>query len=275
MPELPEVENVARQLSALAGSKVERAGASGLTLRYALTCAQLKSLEGQSISIQGPARIGRYILLPLSAGGWLMAHLGMTGSLRLASEGPGRKHDHLWLHMLLADGSKQALIYNDPRRFGGMALLNDLSLDDARARLGLGVEPTSVIAPESLERLYATDRPIKPMLMDNALVTGVGNIYASEICHAARIAPERLGSSLAPADFEELSIAMSQIIAHAIERGGSTFRNYAHVDGGKGSAQQHHAVYGRDGQPCPRCGALVTAFKQAGRATFACPACQV
>ena len=275
MPELPEVENVARQLGALAGATVEQAQTSGLPLRYQIDSRQLHELEGKRFGEDGPQRVGRYILAPLGSNQWLMAHLGMTGSLRLESQDRPRKHDHLRLDLRLPNGSRQSLIYNDPRRFGGMSLLEAASLNDLRKHLKLGLEPTAPIDPEALAELYHGSRAIKPMLMDNALVTGVGNIYASEVCHQARIHPARSGSSLSPSDLQELSRALNQVIARAIEQGGSTFRNYAHVDGGKGSAQQFHCVYGREDQPCPRCGAAVKSFKQSGRATFFCPACQV
>lgn len=275
MPELPEVENVRRQMSSVAGSAISFAESSEHALRYQLSPSDAESLSGASIAQEGPQRLGRYILLPLATGGILMIHLGMTGSIRLGPRHPQRKHDHVWIGLLARDGSEQSIIYNDARRFGGVALLPCSTLEEARALLGLGIEPTSPIAPTQLAQTYASGKAIKPMLMDNALVTGIGNIYASEICHQAQITPERAGRSLSEEDFNALGDAIHRVIDDAISHGGSTLRNYVHVDGSSGSAQQLHRVYARAGEPCARCGSEIVASSQAGRATFHCPRCQV
>lgn len=204
-----------------------------------------------------------------------MIHLGMTGSIRLGPRHPERKHDHVWIDLQASDGSEQSIIYNDARRFGGVALLPCSTLEEARDLLGLGIEPTAPIHPGLLAQAYASGKAIKPMLMDNALVTGIGNIYASEICHQAQISPTRAGRSLSEQDFEALGEAIHCVIDNAISHGGSTLRNYVHVDGSSGSAQQLHRVYARAGEPCARCGGEIAATSQAGRATFHCPRCQV
>lgn len=274
MPELPEVENVRQQMSSVAGCRILSAELSPHALRYSFSPSDAQSLAGARIGAEGPQRLGRYILLPLGAGGILMIHLGMTGSIRIGPRHPQRAHDHAWICLQAADGSTQTIIYNDPRRFGGVALLACSTLDQARQSLGLGIEPTAPIPPELLAKTYSSGKAIKPMLMDNALVTGIGNIYASEICHEAQIAPTRAGRSLSLDDFQALGRAMHRVIQSAIAQGGSTLRNYVHVDGSSGSAQQLHRVYARAGEPCARCAAPIIASSQAGRATFHCGRCQ-
>lgn len=275
MPELPEVENIRRQLEPLRGSRILQTITSPLRLRYALSPSDITSLTACVIAPQGPLRAGRYVLLPVNGLGMLMIHLGMTGALRLESAPIARKHDHIALHVEAPDGSRRWLVYNDPRRFGGLALLPAKNLAQARQILRLGREPTEPIAPDSLAELYDRLRPIKPLLMDNQLVTGIGNIYASEICHSARISPHRQGCTLAPDEIRRLALAIFEIISHAIEQGGSTFRNYSHVDGSQGSAQDSHRVYGRTGGACSRCAHELTGSLQAGRATVHCPNCQL
>lgn len=274
MPELPEVENIRMQIGGLAGSRIAGASASGIPLRYQLSEADHARLAGSRIKECGPQRLGRYILIPLSPQGMLMIHLGMTGSLRLDTNGLSQKHDHVSLE-LSCQGMPTRLVYNDARRFGGMRLLSSATLGEAKAELGLGDEPTAPIEPKRLKMLYDLHRPIKPLLMDNALVTGIGNIYASEICHGAALSPCRLGSSLGHLDCQNLSHSMHKVITAAIANGGSTLRNYIHVDGSKGSAQHGHRVYGRSGERCGRCGDSIRASTQAGRATFHCAQCQL
>jgi formamidopyrimidine-DNA glycosylase len=275
MPELPEVENVRRQLSCLEGMTIVHAQLSPFALRYRLAPQDIAQLRGRRVEPPGPTRAGRYILLPLGDSKTLMLHLGMTGSLRIEARRAPQTHDHLWLDFVDDGGRHATLVYNDPRRFGGASLLGCASTEQARALLGLGLEPTAPIEPSVVHALYRGSRPIKPLLMDNALITGIGNIYANEICYAAQISPFRPGSSLSFSDAEILASEITRIIAQAIDHGGSTFRNYVHVDGTKGGAQQFHLAYGRAGSPCPRCGAKIEAATQAGRATFHCPACQV
>lgn len=248
---------------------------SPLRLRYALSTDDCAMLEGRVIAPRGPLRAGRYVLFPVEETGMLIIHLGMTGSLRLESQPRARKHDHVALLFETSDGKSCWLVYNDPRRFGGLALLPSRSIAQARQHLRLGLEPTDPIQPETLLDLYNRSRPLKPLLMDNELVTGVGNIYASEICHLAMLSPHKPGCTLSLSEAKRLSSALFSVIASAIAHGGSTLRNYAHVDGSQGGAQQHHRVYGRAGHLCPRCGYKLAASHQAGRATAHCPNCQL
>lgn len=275
MPELPEVENIRRELEPLRACRVLRTVTSPLRLRYALSNEDTTKLISRIIAPQGPLRAGRYVLLPVEASGMLMIHLGMTGTLRLEQTPTARKHDHIALHLETPDGNHSWLVYNDPRRFGGMALLPAKTLDQARLALRLGREPTEPISPDFLKNIFDSPRPLKPLLMDNQLITGIGNIYASEICHLARLSPHRQGCTLSPDEIRRLASALFDVIKHAINQGGSTLRNYAHVDGSKGSAQDSHRVYGHAGNACPRCAHQLAGSQQAGRATVHCPNCQL
>lgn len=274
MPELPEVETIRRQITGLAGAVIHGASRSSFSLRYFMSKSDMDVLRGAVISSDGPHRLGRYLLLPLESDGMVMIHLGMTGSLRLDATGMNRKHDHLAIRLTPPGQTCTQLIYNDPRRFGGACLLPAKDLEHARTLLRLGEEPTQILPSKLLGELYRQQRPIKPLLMNNALVTGIGNIYANEICHDTGISPFRQGVSLGANDLLNLSISIHETIARAIHHSGSTLRNYAHVDGSKGSAQQHHRVYGRVGELCSRCLSIIVSTHQAGRSTFYCPNCQ-
>lgn len=274
MPELPEVENIRAQIQHLAGARIVSSHTSELSLRYKLKAADQASLVGMHIQKSGPERLGRYILIPLVPKGMLMIHLGMTGAVRLDKKGISQKHDHVSLG-LLHNGSHTYLVYNDARRFGGVSLMDATSLREAKIELRLGDEPTRLIDATRLKLLYGQSRPIKPLLMDNGLVTGIGNIYASEICHDAAISPHRLGTRLGAPDYLNLRRSMHKVIIAAIANGGSTLRNYIHVDGSKGGAQQEHRVYGREGERCSRCGTTIVTATQSGRTTFYCPCCQL
>lgn len=290
MPELPEVETVRRGLQpVLEGATIERVTLARSALRYPFPERFAERLAGRRIL--GLNRRSKYLLWDIEGGETLLAHLGMSGSFRIeAAEGgaaapstPGAfalarsrdaRHDHVRFE--LRGGT--TVIYNDPRRFGFMDLL-PLGEMDRHPRLeGLGVEPTSNLFSAGTLTVLADRRtPLKAALLDQRIVTGLGNIYVCEALWRAELDPRRPASVLAdPALAERLATAIRAVIAEAIEAGGSSLRDHMRTDGTLGYFQHRFAVYDREGQPCPRpgCGGTVARVRQAGRSTFFCPSCQ-
>lgn len=215
-------------------------------------------------------RRGKYLLFGFTRGE-LLVHLGMSGRLTVvpASTAP-RKHDHV--DLVLDDG--KALRFNDARRFGTMlwvdkpgehALLHDL-----------GLEPLDATFNGAALRDRARGRrvAIKQFLMNGNIVTGVGNIYASEALFRAGIHPERAAGRISAARWDKLAGSIRTTLESAIDSGGSTLRDFVTVDGKPGHFQHRHAVYGRAGKPCPKCRAKIRTLRQGQRSTFFCPACQ-
>ncbi|HTY99773.1 MAG TPA: bifunctional DNA-formamidopyrimidine glycosylase/DNA-(apurinic or apyrimidinic site) lyase [Rhodocyclaceae bacterium] len=268
MPELPEVEVTRRGLAGLLGRRVTGVATRAAALRYPLPKDLARRLGGKVVRDIG--RRGKYLLFAFDDG-HLLVHLGMSGSLRLtrAGEAPA-KHDHLDLVF-----GRQVLRLRDPRRFGAVLWLTD---DPASHPLlaGLGLEPLERgFTPARLSAALAGRRTaIKPALMDARLVVGVGNIYASESLFAAGIDPRRPAGELSAAEAARLVPAIKATLRRAIRAGGSSLRDYVQSDGGAGSFQLRHHVYGRGGEPCRHCGTPIRALRQTGRATYYCPRCQ-
>lgn len=275
MPELPEVETVCRGLAArvpglaVAGVEVRSPG-----LRAPFPAGLARRLEGRRI--KGVRRRAKYGLLDLDSGGALLFHLGMSG--RVLLEGPPfpppGPHDHLAL--LLAPRSRPSLrlTFRDPRRFGTVDLLAPGGEgDDPRLR-DLGPEAPDVDGPRLAALLRGRRAPVKAALLDQRTVAGLGNIYACEALFRAGISPRRRAGSLGPARAERLARAVREVIAEAVESGGSSLRDHAQIGGEPGWFQHRFAVYGREGEPCPGCAGPVARTVQGGRSTFHCPACQ-
>lgn len=274
MPELPEVETIRRALADRLPGRIMRAfTGSGHSLREPVPLAALRrELAGRRV--EAVRRRAKYLLIEAEGARALLIHLGMTGSLRLdpADAAPDR-HDHL--RVSLDDGRE--LRYRDPRRFGRVAVA-------ALPAPGGWPEEFSGLGPEPLERgfgaktLHAASRgrkgPVKPFLLDQGVVAGVGNIYANEALFDARIHPARPACSLDAAECGRLARALKAVLRSSIRRGGSTLRDYRTLDGGEGSFQLTLRVYDRAGADCPVCGAPVVTIRQAGRSTFFCPRCQ-
>jgi formamidopyrimidine-DNA glycosylase len=274
MPELPEVE-VSRLglLPHLPGRTIVRAVFRMARLRHALTPELASRLAGKRIGAL--LRRGKYLLFECADEedeGWLILHLGMSGSLRLVPPGtPAQKHDHV--DLVFQD---TVLRLRDPRRFGALLWHAGPDVERHPALAALGLEPLS---PEfGGDWLYALTRrrngPIKPLLMDGRRLAGVGNIYASEALFRAGIAPTRAAGSMGRQSCRRLAGAIRATLEAAIAAGGSSVRDYVHSDGGAGSFQVACAVYGRAGQPCRICGTPIRALRQSGRTSFHCPRCQ-
>ncbi|MBX9913264.1 MAG: bifunctional DNA-formamidopyrimidine glycosylase/DNA-(apurinic or apyrimidinic site) lyase [Pseudomonadaceae bacterium] len=269
MPELPEVETTRRGIAPyLEGLRVQQVIVRERRLRWPIPEDLDVRLSGQLI--ERVERRAKYLLLYAEAG-CLISHLGMSGSLRLVpADTPVAKHEHVDIVM----ESGLALRYHDPRRFGSMLWSSDPLQHPLLQKLG--PEPLTDLFDG--ERLFSQSRgkniAVKPFIMDNAVVVGVGNIYASEALFAAGIDPRRAAGSISRARYLKLAVAIKRILAHAIERGGTTLRDFVGGDGQPGYFQQELFVYGRGGEFCKACGSTLHELKLGQRASVYCPKCQ-
>ena len=272
MPELPEVEvtrlSVVDQIS---GATV-RAVRLGQPLRWPLGCAP-EALVGATVV--GVRRRGKYLLFDLS-NGLLLLHLGMSGSLAFlpGTHGPApAKHDHFDLLT-----SRGLLRLNDPRRFGAVVFAPGGEADPIARKLldGLGLEPlTDQFDAASFHAgLRQRKAPIKQVLLAGDVVVGVGNIYASEALFMAGLRPTLRANAISLPRATRLHAAIRDVLARAVEKGGSTLRDFSNAQGESGYFQLEAMVYGRDGQPCRVCASPIKALRQGQRSTFYCPTCQ-
>lgn len=270
MPELPEVEVTRRSFAdPIQGAKV-LALTMGKPLRWPLGCHPDRLLGA---TVQQVRRRGKYLLIDLDCG-MLMVHLGMSGSLRFAADLPALgKHDHFEMRT-----DKGTLRLNDPRRFGAVVATQGESDPVARKLLeGLGMEPLDDAHfswPRFQAGLKASRSPIKPLLLGGKLVVGVGNIYASEVLFASRIAPTVPANTISTIKAKRLYQSIREILALAVERGGTTLRDFSNADGMPGHFQLQAKVYGRDGLPCVYCGRPIALLRQGQRSTYYCVHCQ-
>jgi formamidopyrimidine-DNA glycosylase len=271
VPELPEVETVVRDLRPLLCGRtlkrVERL--TSVSLRQVWRAAWETSLVGQQV--QAIQRRGKWIVMTLSNASLLVVHLGMTGQLRVVpADQPLESHTHF--RFALDEGD---LRYRDIRRFGSLQCWPDrASWQRQLAEMRLGPEPFGVDPDDWLQRLRACKRNLKATLLDQTLLAGVGNIYADEALHAARLHPARRACDLAPAEAERLRLAIEAVLTRAINKRGSSIRNYVGGSGLQGGFQDEFAVYGRTGQPCGTCGQAIVMQRYAGRSSHLCPVCQ-
>jgi formamidopyrimidine-DNA glycosylase len=270
MPELPEVETTRRGLLPyLVGRRIRGAVVRNANLRWPIPRDLSRRLAGEElVAIR---RRGKYLLFDCSHG-HLLVHLGMSGRLSLVPNGtPARVHDHVDVNF---EGS-QSLRLTDPRRFGAMLWVVGPAERHALLR-GLGLEPLEpAFNGEALERLARGRRvAVKHFLMNARIVTGVGNIYASEALFRAGIHPARSVGRIARARWDRLAGAVRETLESALAAGGTTLRDFAAADGVPGYFQHEAAVYGREGMPCKRCGTPIRAQRQGQRSTFYCPGCQ-
>ncbi|MGA6098078.1 bifunctional DNA-formamidopyrimidine glycosylase/DNA-(apurinic or apyrimidinic site) lyase [Stutzerimonas marianensis] len=269
MPELPEVETTRRGIAPhLVGQRVSRVVVRDRRLRWPIPDDLDVRLSGQRIEAVG--RRAKYLLIQAEVG-TLIAHLGMSGSLRLVpAELPPAKHEHV--DIVLESG--MALRYTDPRRFGAL-LWSEAPLSHVLLA-SLGPEPLDEAFDG--ERLYQFSRgrsmAVKPFIMDNAVVVGVGNIYASEALFAAGIDPRRAAGAISRVRYLKLAEEIKRILAYAIERGGTTLRDFVGGDGKPGYFQQELFVYGRGGDFCKSCGSTLREVRLGQRASVYCGRCQ-
>ena len=273
MPELPEAENICRALDrALRGRTITGVEVFTPAMRTSLLPLETAKLEGERIL--GTRRRGRYVVADLADGRALLMHFGMSGVVRVEGpEVPRRKHEHVFLH--LDDG--RIFRFECTRRFSLLEVVSDFSADRwPKALAGLGAEPLSDEFDGAY--LYTASRrrkvAAKLLLMDNSVVTGIGNIYANETLFAAGVSPLRPAPELTRPECRRLADAAKAILRRAIEAGGTTISDFLNVDGSEGKFVRELKIYGRAGQPCPKCGCAVECVRQGGRSSFYCPKCQ-
>ena len=272
MPELPEVETVLRGLRPrLQGARIVRLRVRERRLRWPVDSRIGQKTRGRKIIAM--QRRGKYLLMQLDRGG-LLAHLGMSGSFRLLDANAHHRiarHDH---YDLITDNGA-LLRYHDPRRFGCLLWCAEHPLHHPRIQ-SLGIEPLD--DEFDGDYLHAKSRArkvaIKTLLMNATIVVGIGNIYACESLHLARIHPLRLCCKLSRTRCATLTQAVQTTLTTAIAKGGTTIRDFSGADGMPGYFEQQLAVYGRNGEPCDRCGARIRQIVIAQRSTFYCPRCQ-
>ncbi|MGH2821021.1 MAG: bifunctional DNA-formamidopyrimidine glycosylase/DNA-(apurinic or apyrimidinic site) lyase, partial [Actinomycetota bacterium] len=265
MPELPEVESVRRQLDP------ELAGRAVAGVWYDPHPAIPREFTGLDMlvgrKVLEVGRRGKFLIAPLDAGLELVMHLGMTGSFRFGLDDP-----YVRARMRLADGRE--LAFRDVRRFGRLAVVAAGRYESIPTLAMLGPEPLSgeFDFRRFAEALGRTTAPVKPFLLTQRPVAGVGNIYADEALWLARIHPasRRVG----PKRARLLHAAIREVLTAAIEREGTTFRDYRMVDGSGGRNASFLVAYGQVGRPCPRCGTALRKAVLGGRGTTYCPACQ-
>lgn len=276
MPELPEVETVARGLQRqIVGRRI-----LSITLGKTDFIDNPEEIEKElpGRAIRGVVRYGKFLLLRLTQKenaeeadreAALLVHLGMTGMLRPqpAAE-PHAKHTHVVA--LLDDGCE--LRYTDPRRFGRMAYLAGELLQKELRRFG--ADPLEAGLEEFTARIRGKRARIKALLLDQRVLRGVGNIYADESLWKARIHPKRPGARLRRVEVEELYRALQAILERAIVMRGSSIADFLDAEGQPGEYQRHHRAYGREGRPCFRCRTRIKRVIVAGRSSYFCPQCQ-
>ena len=282
MPELPEVETVRRGLERHAvGRRIGRVEVGReRTVRRTSPEAVIDGLTGTTITAAN--RRGKYLLLRLDSGDEVMIHLRMSGQVLVADAGAERPpHTHVVLHFDPdAAGLRRELWFVDPRTFGEVVVFDpehvETELPDV-ARLGIDPIVDDLSLPVLRGILRSRRRLLKPLLLDQHLIAGIGNIYADEILHEARLRPDRISNELSTTSERRLHTAIHRILNEAIGAGGSTLRDaqYVDLDGDGGSYQDAHHVYGRAGERCRTCGVgWIRLTVSAQRSTHYCPRCQ-
>ncbi len=271
MPELPEVETTRRGIEPfVASARVDDVVVRERRLRWPVPLRLRAQLTGRRI--ESLDRRAKYLLFRLDGDRTMMLHLGMSGSLRIVPPGtPPGTHDHVDVSL----DTGRVVRFNDPRRFGSIHWIRG----DARRHpllAGLGPEPLGDGFDGAwLERACAGRRvAIKPHIMNSRVVVGVGNIYASEALFRAGIRPSRAAGRISALRLERLAGAVRAVLTDAIRQGGTTLRDFAWGEDQPGYFRQELAVYGRAGEPCPRCGEPVKSRVLGQRSTYFCPRCQ-
>jgi formamidopyrimidine-DNA glycosylase len=275
VPELPEVETVRRRLEPhLVGRRFAGVAIADERLTRPFGPAEVAaSLEGELV--EAVERRGKYLIVRFESGRVLLIHLRMTGNVLHLPGGAAAGGDpHRRAVVTLDDGSDVA--YRDVRRFGTWLVLEPGELDTyLEARLG--DEPLeAAFTPRVLGRRLAGRRaPIKAALLDQRSAAGLGNIYVDEALWRAKIHPLRPAGELGAADVKRLHRGIREALELGLARQGSTLRDYRMPDGSSGSMQDEFRVYGREGEPCDRCGTPIEKIRAGGRGTSYCPRCQV
>jgi formamidopyrimidine-DNA glycosylase len=270
MPELPEVETIVRGLApVLEGKRIAAIETRRPDLRRPFPPDLRQRLTGARVTRLG--RRAKYGLIETDRGDTLVFHLGMSGTWRLDPAEIGR-HDHLLVET--EDGRRLSL--HDPRRFGSVDLVRTGALEQAEPFSRMGPEPLgdSFDGAYLARALDGRTAPVKPLLLDQRIVAGLGNIYVCDALNLARIAPGRAGGRIGRARLDRLAESIKSVLRAAIEAGGSSLRDYVQPNGELGYFSSEWRVYGREGKPCPRCAAPIRRRVDGGRSTFYCAKCQ-
>jgi len=271
MPELPEVETVTRDLRPLlVGRQLIQLETSSFALRRPWKPDWTTQTLGQTV--QSIRRRGKWILVDLSNQSRLLVHLGMTGQFTVTPASEPRP-DHLHLVFTLADQAGE-LRYRDIRRFGSVEWYPHEAA--IRRVLGekLGPEPFEIPSGQFTEAIQSSRRVLKALLLDQAVVAGVGNIYADEALFQAKIHPQTRGCDCTQREVDRLRLAIQEVMTLAVESRGSTIRDYVGGSGLAGQYQERLAVYGRKGETCLACATPLEVLRVAGRSSHVCPRCQ-
>lgn len=270
MPELPEVETVARTLRRhIVGLKIDRANLERRDIVRTKATELLQRLPERTI--RAVDRRAKRILILLDPVGTLVVHLGMSGRLIAALQGDEiESHTHMRVGFA---GTDVELRYRDPRRFGGVWFFDGETPLVGNRLTAVGPEPLEIQLTE-FRQIMGRKRHLKALLMDQTVIAGLGNIYCDESLHAARLHPRRKGDSLNTDESKRLLQSIRSILRRAIQFNGSTFMDYRDADGAEGRFQQLLKVYQHEGEGCKNCGTTIIRLVMNGRSTFVCETCQ-
>jgi formamidopyrimidine-DNA glycosylase len=269
MPELPEVETTVKGLSVILNQKISNVKIHTSKLRFKIPNNIINILRNSKIS--NLRRIAKFIIIDLDTDYSLVIHLGMSGRLKTVDKGYKRiKHDHFILYFL----SKRILVYHDPRKFGFIDIVHTKDLQKQKYILSLGVDALSpdLTAHLIFKKISKSEVPIKQILLNQKLIAGIGNIYASEILFDSKISPLTLGKDLKISLIMKLIKSTRKILKKAIKYGGSSIRDYRSADGTMGNFQSNFKVYNKEGKKIEN--DEVKKIVQYGRSTFYCPKLQ-
>ena len=278
MPELPEVETVKNGIAGFAGqARILKVEIRNRQFREKIPEDTEQKITGAVIT--GFRRVGKYIVVDLDNDLCLVWHLGMSGRIKTFGQAPAQiqKHDHISI-----ETTAGWLVYNDPRRFGLFTYIEKDRLFQSKYLCKMGIDPFDqrLNAAYLSTKLQKRKTPVKEALLDQNIINGIGNIYASEILYAAGISPLRPAESLSLRECASLVDCTRKVLQKAIDNGGSTLRDYHKPDGSLGYFQNLHCVYNKTGQRCPNCKCNpektggIKKLVQAGRSTFYCPTLQ-
>jgi len=270
LPELPEVETIARGLKLLVQDRM----ITGSTLCYKKIIRGDPDLFQKNIVCQRITRVWRrakLLILDLSGSSHLVFHLKMTGKVWIpCTDACPDKHTHIIFHL----DNGESIFFEDQRKFGYCALFNSDELKSWKFFAGLGPEPLQLSLDEFVRIFSSKKTRIKALLLDQKIIAGIGNIYADESLFMAGIHPETPAGKLSFDELQALYQSLKDVLLQAIDAGGSSFRNYRNALGYSGMFQDKFLVYGKKGQCCPKCQTIIKTCRVAGRTSSICPVCQ-
>ncbi len=272
MPELPEVETIARGLQkTIVGKKIKNVRVTFPGIIKQESKSFTKNVEKSKII--NVRRRGKFMLIDLDNRKTVLAHLGMTGSLLLLRpSAPLNKHDHLILRF---DETREELRFNDQRKFGRIKSFHTPGELNIPELIKLGPEPLEISPSDFVNHFKRRKGRIKSALLNQQIIAGLGNIYADESLFEARIHPQRKADTLTPQALKRLHQAIQRILEKAIRAGGSSIESYCDINGKIGGFQLQHKVYGREGLPCKKCATRIRRIKISQRSSYFCPRCQI